>query len=393
MKIQRRLPESVTVPGAVDPHTHLREPSPENKAENFESGSLAALHGGYVFLNDMPNTEDHPTNSCDRVVEKHRLIQRNAFTPIGVVGGVNPESGDVSQIKPMAPQVTGFKFYADITTGNNQQYDAAIFEPIVEEIHKVDPTLPIFLHAGEDNTEDFIHLVADIYNQPLHICHVNKPSDVDLVTKAKINGLQVTCEVTPDHLFLTEEDIKRLRWYGRRKPPLVSIKDSEYLMYKLIHGAIDMIGTDHAPHSITRKLRAELENPDALDDLEKPRPYGTPNIEVSNLLLLRECMLGGLAVDKTFASSMKRFIEITNKAPLRLLGMKMTGVQVIYELEEREMGREDIHSKAGWSQFVGKKIGGKVVEVAMRGKFILRDGQLVNNAKAGVPMWAKGMTI
>lgn len=385
-----KLPEHVTVLGAVDPHTHLREPSPVNKAENFESGSLAALHGGYVFLNDMPNTQDWETNTKERVVEKHRLICRKAYVPVGVVGGVDPESGDISQIEAMDPIVTAWKFMDDISTGNDRVRGPSAFEPFVQEILRVNPEALIIVHAGKDNVQEWIDVVAGKYGLRLHIAHVNNPEDVKLVMKAKAQGLLVTCEVTPYHLFMTEEHVKKLGWFGRAKPPLVALGDTEQLKYQLVHRAIDMIGTDHAPHSAYEKMLAQVDNPEGLDDLELKRVYGIPNLEFSNHLLLNECEV----VNKLGKLTLKRFTEVTAIAPRRLLGLGISpSTNVTYEIREREITDDDVVSKAGWTPFVGEKIHTRVVEVNIRGKATMREGQVTENAKAGIPMWRRGLTL
>lgn len=355
-----RQPETITVPGAVDVHGHFREPSPVNKAEDFESGSRAALVGGFVCIHDMPNTEGLPTTSLQRVLEKRSLINKRSYIPAYVIGGVDVESQNISEIEGMLMAgVDIFKFYTDVTTGNDKEYPAAAFEVFIREIARLNKDALIMLHSGKDNLQDFIDLVALIYRLRLHHCHTNTPEDVKKVIKARLNDLSVTNGVTPDHLFLTADELEKMGVFGKRQPP-VDPAHSEELLYNLRHGGITMIETDHAPHSIEAKLEKE--------------PYGTPNIEFSNRLLLSECE----EINKTGKFMVDRFVEVTSTAPARLVGMEISPLtQVTYEVEESEITEENVVSKAGWTPFMGKKLGAKVVEVALQGRTLLAGGKIL----------------
>jgi len=124
-----KLPETITIPSAVDLHVHLREPS-TNKAETIESGSLAALLGGFALICDMSNNPGRPTWTLRRTKDKHNRIWRTSYIPVATYAGSQPESNNERELPKMAPYSIGLKSYLGETTGNDREYEASDFKDI-----------------------------------------------------------------------------------------------------------------------------------------------------------------------------------------------------------------------------------------------------------------------
>lgn len=114
------------LPGAIDLHTHLREPS-ENTAETIESGTRAALYGGFVAVMDMPNNPGMPVHNLSALMRKHEIAEQTAYIPTGFYAGAQPESYEPGRLTQMAPHAVGLKLYGDPTTGNANTYEAGEF--------------------------------------------------------------------------------------------------------------------------------------------------------------------------------------------------------------------------------------------------------------------------
>ncbi len=145
------------------------------------------------------------------------------------------------------------------------------------EWHRVAPEKPIMVHAGKDNRQDLLGLIARDFKHPAHLCHVSNPYEVDDVLDLREQGLEVTCGVCPHHLFKTSHDSVGEGWFARMKPPLARQPEAERLMTILEKGWIDVVETDHAPHNQTSKWAAELNNPQGHEDGEGTC-YGVPRL-------------------------------------------------------------------------------------------------------------------
>ena len=193
--------KTITLPGLIDPHVHLRDPGQTTK-EDFYTGTSAALAGGYTTILDMPNNLE-PITSLAKLEAKVANAKTKVVCDIGFNFG---SLGDnFKEFPKVIDKVTGLKVYMNITTGG-----FIIDEAKLIEIYKAWPSSkPILLHA-EDNV---LHLVLEAVRQTkkqTHICHVSSKDELEFVIKAKEEGLPVSCGVTPHHLFLTEKDEKTL---------------------------------------------------------------------------------------------------------------------------------------------------------------------------------------
>ena len=362
------MAETITIPGFVDLHVHLREPS-NNNAETIESGTRAAMLGGFVVVCDMPNNPGQPTWTEERVEEKYSIIRHSAHIPVGIYSGSQPESDNIGELEKMAKRTIGLKLYGAPTTGNERDYEAEDFRPIVEEWHRVVPDKPVMLHAGQENLEDMIDLVAGEAGQHLHVCHVNNTSQVVLVNKAKAADLPVTCGVCPHHLFKTSHDVQTEGWEARMQPPLAHQDEAEALFDKLVRGEIDVIETDHAPHSLEAKEKAEDENPDGIHDKDHTTCFGVPGIEFAAPLMFYQVKRGNI--------SMERVIEVMSTKPAQIIGLRQgLNTDVAWNMERyRITGDEMALSGSGWLPYLGKWAVGRVGTMRIDAKILVRNGR------------------
>lgn len=341
------MPHVIKLPGLADPHVHLREPGATQK-EDFSTGTKAAIAGGYTMVLDMPNNPT-PTITPEALEEKKKLAEGRIYADVGFHFGASSKS--IEYFPKIADKVFGLKVYMNQTTGDLLMEDDAILEQVFSSWTK---EKPILVHAEGPTLQKAINL-AKKYDGKLHICHVSLGEELDMIRAAKKDGLDISCEVTCHHLFLTDEDAKRLGPFGMMRPPLASKEDQQALWLAISDGTIDMIASDHAPHTKEEKEGEKV-------------PNGVPGLETTLPLLLTAVNSGRLSLD--------RLIELTSTNPRKAFGLpeqQDTYVEVGLD-ESYVIENENLQTKCGWSPFAGMKVTGKVKKVILRGQLVY-DGQ------------------
>ena len=269
---------TLRLPGLIDAHVHFRQPGYPHK-EDFPSGTAAALAGGITTVLDMPNTVP-PTDTPDALAEKRALAAAGARCDAGLFVGAT--TTNIDAYLPAASLACGLKIYVSDTFGNLRIDDLGMLhrvfrtwaERAAEVGYRKDGATgglgPIAVHAEELMAPACLAL-ATIYQTPLHIVHVSRRSEIEVIRAAKEAGMPVTCEATPHHLFLSVDDLPRLGGRGDMRPRLVTPDDVASLWENL--DIIDLFATDHAPHTLDEKAQ------------ETPPP-GVPGIETMLPLLL-----------------------------------------------------------------------------------------------------------
>lgn len=358
------LGEQLITPGFVDFHTHLRDPS-TNHAETMCSGTLAAAMGGYVLVKDMPNNPGMPVWSEEAMRAKHARVEAEAVVYVGCAAGSQPEFDNIGELEAMAPLALDLKLYGAPTTGNHNDYEASDFREIVEEWHRVAPDKPIGLHAGKNNLEDMIGLVAIDNGQHLHVCHVSSQEEVNQLIRAKKRGLSVTGGVTPHHLLKSSFDTNSEGWFARMQPPLAKAAIAESLMWHLAKGDIDIIETDHAPHFPSAKLAAETQNPDGIHDEHHTTCFGVEGIEFAFPLMAYQVYRGNI--------TMERVIDAMSTKPAEILGVTVdprttTAWDIgLYRIDNE---KASVTSCAGWTPFLGKMAAATIFNNEVKGEAI-----------------------
>jgi len=266
----------VLLPGLVDLHTHLREPGRED-AETVLSGTMAAAKGGYVAVSAMANTS--PVADTAGVVEQvYALGQAAGFADVFPIGAVTEglRGGNLSEIGAMADSRARVRIFSD---DGNCVFDPLVMRRALEYVkkfdgviaqHAQDPRLTIGAQMNEGEISSRLGLkgwpavaeeaiiardvlIADHVKSRLHICHLTTAGGVEIIRWAKARGIDVTAEVTPHHLLLTDESALSYDPIFKVNPPLRTQRDVEALRQGLADGTIDIVATDHAPHPAEAK--------------------------------------------------------------------------------------------------------------------------------------------
>lgn len=343
------------IPGLIDPHVHLRDPGATHK-EDFTTGTQAGIAGGFTLVLDMPNNPGGPVVTPEALSRKIAATEGRIFCDVGLFYGASPSNA--KSYGQVAHDVVGLKLYLDHTTGDlkieGRETIAAIMRAWPEE-------KPLCVHAEGATLEMVLDLLPEV-GRGVHVCHVSLEEEILMIREAKEQGLPVTCEVAPHHLYLTEDDVPRLRGFGIMKPPLGKPSDVDALWRNL--AVVDMIATDHAPHTLEEK---QGDNP----------PFGVPGLETSLPLMLTAVHQGRLTLE--------RLVEMMHHAPRRLFHLPEqpdTYVEVDTS-REWQIIASGMYSKCGWTPFDGMPVVGAVTGVWLRGAQVVRDGRVITAAGMG----------
>lgn len=348
---------TITLPGLIDPHVHLRDPGQTDK-EDFYSGTAAAIAGGFTTVVDMPNNAI-PIMTVAKLKEKQSIAAKQVVSDIGFYFGTlgdNLEEFDL--LKQITPKpVLGLKVYLNHTTGGfvlDNKHLLEIFARWPED-------LPILFHAEEETFDQVLDVVRKS-PRPVHLCHMSTKYELERVIQAKNEGLPVTCGVTPHHLFLSENDEKQLGAFGKMRPPLRTQKDIAFLWKNL--NAIDCIESDHAPHTLAEK---ESDNP----------PNGIPGLETTLPLLLTAVGEGRLTIDEV--------VRLCHIGPAKILSLTNDSTTFIeIDLDEEYIcDQTTLFSKAKWTPFNGWKMKGRLKKTTIRGKTVFENGKIVTLPGSG----------
>ena len=268
--------ETIALQGLVDLHTHLREPGKED-SETVETGSMAAAKGGFTAVSAMANTS--PVADTAGVVEQvFRLGQECGLTDVYPIGAVTKGllGKELAELGAMADSVAQVRVFSD---DGNCVSDALVMRRALEYIkkfngviaqHAQDPTLTVDAQMNEGIISSQLGLkgwpavaeeaiiardvlLTDHVQSRLHVCHLTTAGGVEIIRWAKARGINVTAEVTPHHLLLTDELAKSYDPIFKVNPPLRTERDVMALREGLADGTIDIIATDHAPHPAESK--------------------------------------------------------------------------------------------------------------------------------------------
>jgi carbamoyl-phosphate synthase/aspartate carbamoyltransferase/dihydroorotase len=357
----------VRLPGLIDAHVHLREPGYEHK-ENFQTGTAAALAGGITLVLDMPNTQP-PTADPARLDEKVALAAAGARCDVGLfVGAANTEpirTLDDGYL-PVATRACGLKIYVNETFGSLRIDELGQMHALFRTwAAKADETGyrsaenpgglgPIAVHAEELMVPVCLCL-SQLYQVPLHVVHVSRRSEIELIHRAKSRGLPVTCEVTPHHLFLSVEDLPHLGARGDMRPRLATPDDVAALWEHL--EVVDLFATDHAPHTLAEKAA------------ETPPP-GVPGLETMLPLLLTAVHADRL----TLEDLLQRCVD----GPRRVYGLpEQPDTWIEVDVDAEYTLSDQLQTKSGWTPFAGQTVRGRVQRVTLRGQTVFADGEVL----------------
>ncbi len=338
------------LPGLIDPHVHMREPGATHK-EDWDSGTQAALAGGFTTVLAMPNTQPPITDAATLTLALDAAAYK-ARCDYAQYLGAGPDNA--ASAPALAPRVAGLKMYLDQTYGPLRLDDMTLW---MEHFARWPAGAPIVAHA-EGRSMAAVLEVAQIYDHPVHIAHVSRREEILLIRAAKEKGQKVTCEVGPHHLFLSQADLAENGGSlpggrGEVRPRLAAHQDRQALGENLAY--IDCFATDHAPHTITEK---DGSNP----------PPGFPGLETALPLLLTAVHAGKLSVE-----------DIVLRC--------YTNPQRIFHLPEQpdtwievdpdaawQVKASRAFTRSAWTPFEGRPVMGRVNRVVLRGQTAYQDG-------------------
>jgi dihydroorotase len=351
----------LVLPGIIDSHVHFRDMGQEEK-EDWLSGSRAAIYGGVTAAVDMPNT-DPPTFDEESFKVKLTVAQNRSMIDFAINGGVSDNIKALPVLWRRGALAFGEIFMAKSTGGFS--VDERALRAALLEIKRLGATASIHAEDEALNAEKAKELAsdhsADVYSQmrppeselnavraavrlehetgaAMHITHISTAKAVEA-----LRGEPVTCDVTPHHLLLNMRHWEKLKSYGKMNPPLRPMRDVEALWKAVRDGSIDVLASDHAPH--TREEKAA--------DV-KAAPSGVPGVETMAPLMLKEVADGRL--------SLSRLIDMTTANPARIFGINNKGlIEEGYDADlifvdmgaRRAIRPYELHSKAGWTPYEG----------------------------------------
>jgi dihydroorotase len=364
--------EYVIFPGFCDVHVHFREPGFSYK-ETIATGSRAAARGGYTAVCTMPNLNPVP-DSVENLRVQRRLIEETACIHVYPYGAITiGEQGEaLSDLEGMAPDVVGFSDDGRGVQSDDLMRQAmlrakALGKPIVAHCEVNSLLRGGYIHDGDYakahghrgicSESEWGQIARDLQlvketGCAYHVCHVSAKESVALIRKAKTEGLDVTCETGPHYLVMDDSDLQE---DGRFKmnPPLRGKEDREALIHGILDGTIDMIATDHAPHSAEEKSRG----------LEKSA-FGIVGIETA-FPILYTCLV------KPGILSLNKLLELLCVNPRRRFGLPLGTDYSIWDLNAAyPIDPEDFLSKGRATPFAGRQVNGKCIATICDGKLV-----------------------
>ncbi len=364
--------ECLVLPAFADVHVHLREPGPTYK-ETVASGTYSAARGGYTDVCSMPNLSPVP-DSKENLDIQLRAIEKDARIGVHPYASITKgEKGEeLSDMDDLAPFVEGFSDDGRGVQSEQMMRDAMTRARSLGKIivaHCEDNSL---LHGGYIHDGEYakahghkgicsesewgpikrdIELVKET-GCAYHVCHISTKESVDLIRKAKAEGLDVTCETAPHYLVLNDSMLKE---EGRFKmnPPIRSEDDRQALLEGLLDGTIDMIATDHAPHSAEEKSRGLAGS-----------LMGVVGLETAFPVLYTELVLSGMM-------SIEHLMDVMSKNPRERFGLPVTQDICVWDVKKKyKVNPEEFVSMGRSTPFEGREVYGRCMLTVRAGKIV-----------------------
>lgn len=385
----------MVLPGVIDTQVHFREPGMEHK-EDLESGTRGAALGGVTAVFEMPNTSPSTTTAAAIADKVERALGR-AWCDFAFFVGATPDNATELPALERVPGCCGVKMFMGSSTGSLLVADDEAVDRVLRNGHRrmavhsedearllerqelteggVGPDQhPVWrdVETARRSTERLLRL-AKAAGRRVHVLHITTAEELELLADARDFA---TVEVTPQHLTLAAPDCyDRLGSFAQMNPPIREARHRDALWQAVAAGLVDVVGSDHAPH--TRE--------------EKARPYpaspsGMPGVQTLVPVLLNHVSEGRLTLE--------RFVDLTSAGPQRLYQIAGKGrIALGYDADltvvdmnaDRVIENSWIASKTGWTPFDGMKVRGWPVATIIRGQVVMRDDELVGEP-AGAPV-------
>lgn len=364
----------IIVPGLCDVHVHFREPGFSYK-ETIASGSAAAAHGGYTAVCTMPNLDPVP-DSAEHLQVQLDAIERGAAIKVLPYGAITVgEKGEkLADMEAMSDKVCAFSDDGKGVQNDEMMRGAMTAAKRLGKIiaaHCEDNSLLFggYIHDGEyarmhghrgiSSASEYKQIERDLRlaeetGCAYHVCHISTKESVELIRQAKAHGVNVTCETAPHYLVLCDDDMQE---DGRFKmnPPLRSREDKEALIEGIKDGTIDMIATDHAPHSAEEKGRGLEKSLMGIVGLETAFPVLYTELVTKNIITL------------------DRLVELMSFKPKERFGIDTNNDFAVFDISEAyKIDPEDFLSMGRATPFAGREVFGRCLLTVHNGKVVYK---------------------
>ncbi|MEM4717592.1 MAG: dihydroorotase family protein [Desulfurococcaceae archaeon] len=386
----------LTVPGGIDIHAHIYDPLAISH-EDWESGSLAGAYGGLTTIVDMPLRTD--VDTIEALEAKIREAKEHSFVNYGITGGFLKNS-NISSIRILRDKgVKTFKMFTcrpfhveessigfileEIARTNSIAIIHAEEDGLIEYMgskYMVENSILAYHNSRSDSAEAAAILRVGLYaretNSTIHIAHLSSRLGLESISFLRRNGVKVTCEVCPHHLYFTREDSTRYGNYLKLAPTLKTKNDIESLWHGLANGLIDIYASDNAP------------SPRYMKETDTWSAWGgIPNLEIMGPFLYTYGVRSGIL-------SISRFIKVFSENPARLLGLyplfgsisigSRADLYILDTRQPRKITASTHHHKVDWSPWEGIELYGAPLHLIVNGNVLIEKGEIVAKPGLGV---------
>ncbi len=387
------------LPGVVDSQVHFREPGLEHK-EDLETGSRAAVLGGVTTVFEMPNTKPLTTSEAALADKVARATGRMHCDFAFWVGGTRDNARDAGDLERL-PGAAGIKVFMGSSTGDllveddegvasilrNARRRAAFHsedefrlrERESLRVHDDPSSHPVWRDeiAALRCTERLVRIARDTRAR-IHVLHVSTAEEMEFLAGHKDVA---TAEATPHHLTLTADDYARLGTLIQMNPPVRARRHRDGIWRGLAQGVVDVLGSDHAPHTLAEKAKPYPASPSGMTGVQTLVPIMLDHVKAGRLTL-------------------QRFVDLTSAGPNRIFGMATKGRIAagydadftIVDLKRREtITNAQAGSRAGWTPYDGKEVTGWPVGTVIRGIRVMWDGEIVTPSQGRAVRFAEAL--
>lgn len=373
------------LPGVVDSQVHFREPGLEHK-EDLESGSRAAVLGGVTAVFEMPNTNPLTTGEAALADKVRRATGRMHCDFAFWVGGTRENARDLAELERL-PGAAGIKVFMGSSTGDLLVEDDEGVHSILSNTRRraafhSEDEFRLRERAGERVAGDpashpvwrdeiaalqctrRLVAIARRARAQIHVLHISTAEEIDFLADQKDVA---SCEATPHHLTLTADDYTRLGTLIQMNPPVRAARHRDGVWRGISQGIVDVLGSDHAPHTLEEKARPYPASPSGMTGVQTLVPVMLDHVNAGRLTL-------------------QRFVDLTSHGPQRLFGMARKGrIAVGYDADFTVVDMKRVEtitnaqqgSKAGWTPHDGRQVTGWPVGTVVRGRRVMWDGEIV----------------
>jgi len=394
------LKDLLVLPGLIDAHVHLRD---EGKAykEDFYSGTAGAAAGGTTTVLDMPNNNP-VTMSAETLRKRMKIAERKVLVNTGFYSEFPKYPEEIEKI--IREGVVAFKLYMTEQVGGLNIDDNHVLMKTFKIVSRFQ--VPVAVHAedkaslkkaeeelkhdDQNNIEAFLKAhsesaevravkrllnIAKQTNVHVHFCHVSTENGLKAIIDSKNSGIRVTCETTPHHLFLSVDDLMRIGTLTLTMPPVRKERHIAALWDGLKKGWIDILASDHAPHTLEEKKA------NSIWDVK----VGIPGLETTLPLLLTEVKRGRLSIADVVRLMSEKPAEIFRLEGKGCLKEGNSADLVVVDLDGKyRIDASKFHSKAKYSPFDGWNVEGRPVKTFVNGVLVMDEGEIVAEAGSGM---------